>query len=57
MAREEPSTPELLRAMVARYLPPEKVDGYLDMAHSEHEENVVIYLQTEHWLSADLGAI
>ena len=57
VAREEPSTPEMLRAMAARYLPPEKVDGYLDMAHSEHEENVVFYLRPEHWLSADLGAI
>lgn len=57
VAREEPSTPELLRAMAARYLPPEKVDGYLEMADSEHEENVVFYLQPEHGLSADLGAI
>ncbi|OZC88796.1 pyridoxamine 5'-phosphate oxidase [Rhodococcus sp. 06-412-2C] len=57
VVREEPNTPELLRAMAARYLPPEKVDGYLEMANSEHEENVVFYLQPEHWLSADLGAI
>ncbi|MDV8077187.1 pyridoxamine 5'-phosphate oxidase family protein [Rhodococcus sp. IEGM 1370] len=57
VAREEPSTPELLRTMAARYLPPEKVDGYLEMADSEHEENVVFYLLPEHWLSADLGAI
>ena len=57
VAREEPSTPQLLRAMAARYLPPEKVDGYLEMANREHEENVVFYLRPEHWLSADLGAI
>ncbi|OZD08927.1 pyridoxamine 5'-phosphate oxidase [Rhodococcus sp. 06-221-2] len=57
VAREEPSTPELLRAMAARYLPPEKVDGYLEMANREQEENVVFYLRPEHWLSADLGAI
>lgn len=57
VAREEPSTPELLRAMAARYLPPEKVDAYLEMANREHEENVVFYLRPEHWLSADLGAI
>lgn len=57
VAREEPSTPELLRAMAARYLPPEKVDGYLEMGNREHEENVVFYLRPEHWLSADLGAI
>ena len=57
VAREESSTPELLRAMAARYLPPEKVDGYLEMANREHEENVVFYLRPEHWLSADLGAI
>ncbi|MCZ4517294.1 pyridoxamine 5'-phosphate oxidase family protein [Rhodococcus ruber] len=57
VSREEPSTPELERSMATRYLPPEKVDGYLEMANSEHEENVVFYLQPEHWLSADLGAI
>lgn len=57
VTREEASTPALLRAMAARYLPPEKVDGYLEMANSEHEPNVVFYLRPEHWLSADLGAI
>ncbi|MCJ0978938.1 pyridoxamine 5'-phosphate oxidase family protein [Rhodococcus sp. ARC_M12] len=57
VVREEPSTPELLRDMAARYLPPDKVDGYLEMANREHEENVVFYLRPEHWLSADLGAI
>ncbi|MDI9893660.1 MULTISPECIES: pyridoxamine 5'-phosphate oxidase family protein [Nocardiaceae] len=57
VTHEEPCTPDMLRAMAARYLPPEKVDGYLEMANSEHEESVVFYLQPEHWLSADLGAI
>lgn len=57
ITREEPSTQDLLRAMTARYLPADKVDGYLEMANSEHEENVVFYLRPEHWLSADLGSI
>ncbi|WP_415971738.1 pyridoxamine 5'-phosphate oxidase family protein [Rhodococcus sp. 077-4] len=57
VTREEPCTPDVLRAMAARYLPPEKVDGYLEMAESEHEESVVFHLHPEHWLSADLGAI
>ncbi|NNH71807.1 pyridoxamine 5-phosphate oxidase [Nocardia uniformis] len=45
-----------LREMAARYLPPEKVDPYLEFAES-HGEQVVVYMRPEHWLSADLGKV
>lgn len=57
VAREEPATPELLREVTERYLAPEKVEGYLQFAASEHGESTVFYLTTEHWLSADMGSI
>ncbi|MGA4840669.1 pyridoxamine 5'-phosphate oxidase family protein [Streptomyces sp. G45] len=53
----EPATPERLREMSARYLPAEKVDGYIEMASKEHGEQVVIRLRPERWLSADLGSV
>lgn len=56
VVREEPGTREQLREMTARYLAPDKVDGYLEFAESQLEENVVFYLEPKHWLSADMGA-
>ncbi|MER7346213.1 pyridoxamine 5'-phosphate oxidase family protein [Streptomyces aurantiacus] len=53
----EPATRELLREISARYLPAEKVDGYVDMAWKEHGEQVVIRLRPERWVSSDLGSI
>ena len=55
LTRTEPGTDELFREMVERYLPPEKVQGYLEFAKAELGEHVVYYLRPEHWLSADLG--
>ena len=55
--REEPGTPEHLREVAERYLPAEKVDGYIQFASADHGEQTVFFLQTEHWLSSDLGAI
>ncbi len=55
--REEQGTLEQLREMTARYLAPEKVDGYLEFAGNQLEENVVFYLEPKHWLSADMGAV
>lgn len=55
--REEPSTPEQLREVTERYLAPEKVEGYLQFATSEHGESTTFFLKTEHWLSADMGSI
>ncbi|MBB2990790.1 hypothetical protein FHR72_002263 [Mycolicibacterium iranicum] len=54
--RIEPGTDEQLVEMARRYLPPQTVDGYLDMARREHGESVAVFVETAHWLSADLGA-
>ncbi|WP_020574997.1 hypothetical protein [Actinopolymorpha alba] len=43
--------------MSARYLPEEKVAGYVEMALAEHGEQVVIRLRPERWISADLGSL
>ncbi|WJV47349.1 pyridoxamine 5'-phosphate oxidase family protein [Streptomyces flavofungini] len=53
----EAATPEQLREISARYLPAEKVDGYVEMAWKEHGEQVVIRLRPEHWVSSDLGSL
>lgn len=57
VSRIEPGTDDHLVEMTKRYLPPDKVDGYLEYARSEHGEMVVIHLEPQHWLSADLGSL
>ena len=37
--------------------PPERVDRFLAYARSELGSQVAIYLQPQHWLSADLGEV
>jgi|SRR5215472_14467446 len=48
-------TDEMLREITERYLPPEKVPGYIEFAHAELGEQIAIYLRPERWLTADLG--
>ncbi len=57
VSRIEPATDDQLVDMVRRYLPPDKVDGYLEFARREHGEGVTIYMKPQHWLSADLGSV
>jgi hypothetical protein len=38
-------------------LPSEQIEEYLDNARSELGESVAIYLQPQHWVSADLGEV
>lgn len=57
VSRIEPGTDELLVEVTKRYLAPEKVDTYLDYARRELGDHVAIYMQPQHWLSADLGAL
>ncbi|MFG3101753.1 pyridoxamine 5'-phosphate oxidase family protein [Streptomyces sp. NPDC048182] len=52
-----PGTVELLREMSARYLPADKVDGYVEMASKSHGEQVVIRMRPERWVSSDLGSV
>lgn len=55
VTRTVPGTAELLLEITARYLPPDKVQAYLDFANAELGEQVAIYMRPERWLSADLG--
>ncbi|MFJ5209493.1 pyridoxamine 5'-phosphate oxidase family protein [Streptomyces nigra] len=55
--RTVPATLEDLREISARYLPPEKVDGYVDFAWKNHGEQVVVHMRPEHWLSSDIGRL
>jgi pyridoxamine 5'-phosphate oxidase-like protein len=55
VARTVPGTDEQLREIAARYLPPDKVPAYIELAEAEFGEQVAIYLRPEHWLTADLG--
>jgi hypothetical protein len=57
VSRIEPGTDDHLVELARRYLPPDRVDGYLDYARNELGEHVVIYLQPQHWVSADLGEL
>ena len=57
VSRIEPGTDEQLVELTKRYLPPDKVDAYLEVARREHGESVAIYLKPVHWLSADLGSM
>ncbi|MEU3659334.1 pyridoxamine 5'-phosphate oxidase family protein [Streptomyces sp. NPDC032940] len=52
-----PATIERLRELAARYLPAEKVDGYVDFAWKNHGEQVVVRMRPERWVSSDLGQV
>jgi pyridoxamine 5'-phosphate oxidase-like protein len=54
VTRTVPETPELLREITERYLPPDQVDRYLEFAGTL-DEQVVIYLRPQRWLTADMG--
>lgn len=56
VSRIEPATDELLVEVTKRYLPPEAVEPYLEMARRDHGPSVIIHMKPEHWLSSDLGA-
>jgi hypothetical protein len=53
--RTAPGSDERSREMAARYLPPDKVADYLEYERTQIGELIAIYMQPEHWLSADLG--
>ena len=52
-----PGTVEDLREMSARYLPAEKVDGYVEFASKNHGEQVIIRVRPERWVTSDLGTV
>ncbi|WP_328612151.1 pyridoxamine 5'-phosphate oxidase family protein [Amycolatopsis sp. NBC_00345] len=53
--RTGPDSHELAWEMAARYLPPDKVAGFVEYERSQIGEHVALYLRPERWLSADLG--
>ncbi len=55
VTRMVPGTDEMLREITERYLPPDRVPGYIEFARAELGEHVAIYLRPERWLTADLG--
>lgn len=57
VVRTTPATLEQLREISARYLPAEKVDGYVDFSWKNHGEQVVIHMRPERWVSSDLGQV
>ncbi|MGW0228541.1 pyridoxamine 5'-phosphate oxidase family protein [Actinopolymorpha singaporensis] len=56
VTRTSPMTDEQQEEMARRYLPPEVVKGYIEMAKAEHGEQLVVAMRPERWLSADLGS-
>jgi len=55
VTRTAPGTDDAVREMVARYLPADRVDLYLEFARAEHGEQIVYFVRPERWLSADLS--
>ncbi|AWI29623.1 pyridoxamine 5'-phosphate oxidase family protein [Streptomyces sp. ICN441] len=53
----EPGTEAALRELAGRYLPPDKVDGYVEFALKDHGETVVLRMRPQRWLSSDLGRV
>ncbi|MDQ1018500.1 pyridoxamine 5'-phosphate oxidase family protein [Streptomyces afghaniensis] len=52
-----PATLDQLREMSARYLPADKVDGYVDFSWKNHGEQLVLRMRPERWVSSDLGQV
>jgi nitroimidazol reductase NimA-like FMN-containing flavoprotein (pyridoxamine 5'-phosphate oxidase superfamily) len=55
VTRTVPGTDEMTLEMAARYLPPERIPAYLELAKTDVGEQVAIYLRPERWLTAELG--
>ncbi|MCX2925615.1 pyridoxamine 5'-phosphate oxidase family protein [Streptomyces sp. NEAU-W12] len=52
-----PATVEQLRELASRYLPADKVEGYVAFAWKDHGEQVVVRMRPERWVSSDLGSV
>lgn len=55
--RTESDSRERSWEMTARYLPQEKVAEFVEYDRTQLGEHVVIYMQPEHWVSADMGSL
>jgi nitroimidazol reductase NimA-like FMN-containing flavoprotein (pyridoxamine 5'-phosphate oxidase superfamily) len=52
----EPGTDALLQEMTYRYMSGDAAERYLEFARKELGENMAVYMQPQHWLSADMGS-
>ncbi|WP_344867713.1 pyridoxamine 5'-phosphate oxidase family protein [Amycolatopsis ultiminotia] len=57
VVRTTPDEAELSWEMAARYLPEDKVAGFVEYERTQLGEHAVFYLRPEHWLATDLGAL
>jgi hypothetical protein len=57
VSRIEPGTDAQLEEVTRRYLSGDAADNYLKFARENLGENVVIYMDPQHWLSADMGSL
>ena len=57
VTRTAPGDREISREMAARYLPPDKVDDFVEYEQTQLGVHIAIYMRPEHWVSADMGAV
>lgn len=57
VTEQRPGTHDDLVEMASRYLPAEKVDGYVAVASAEHGSQTRLTITPEQWISSDLGGI
>lgn len=57
VAGTEPGTDDQHAELAHRYLPPDRAERFIDYARTHLDDQVVIFLRPQRWLSADLGAV
>lgn len=57
VTRTESDSRERSWEMAARYLPQDNVADFVEYDRTELGEHVVICMQPEHWVSADMGSV
>lgn len=57
VTRTESDSRERSWEMAARYLPQDSVANFVEYDRTELGEHVVICMQPEHWVSADMGSV
>jgi len=55
VTRTAPASDERSREMAERYIPPDRVDEYLEFERTQLGEHIAVYMRPQHWLSSDLG--
>ncbi|WP_199254196.1 pyridoxamine 5'-phosphate oxidase family protein [Mycolicibacterium mengxianglii] len=56
VSRIEPGTDAQMEELAYRYLDDVAAQRYLEFAKANFEDHVAIYLQPQHWVSADMGS-